>query len=168
MPPRHPKSMVQWLQLFQDPLLLEVCTVFQILFCFYIAGIKTASFLWCTFTTKGLSLICFGWTQMDNGHYSGVTMEQVILCVIILSEYKIPGHNSITSYLPMSKKAKEGNVRKELPKSISLKILFGFIMLISPANTCEHKTKAIVFRNVGGFEALHCCFCCPLINYILI
>lgn len=95
-------------------------------------------------------------------------MDQVILDDIPFSKYKIPRHNSITSNLPMSEKAKEGDVRKEFPKDISFQILFSFIMSVSPADTGKHKTEAILLRNVGGLEALHCSFRCPFIHHILI
>lgn len=105
---------------------------------------------------------------MNESHYGGVAVEQVILGVITFSEDEIPSHNPITSYLPVSKKAKEGDAREEFPKGICFKVLLGFVMLVSPAHTRKHKTKAVVFRNVGGLEALHCSFGCPLVDDILI
>lgn len=95
-------------------------------------------------------------------------MKQVILYVITFSQYEIPSNYSITSYFPMSEKAKEGNVRKKLPKCIRFHIPFGFIMPIASANTRKHEANGVTLGDVCCFETLHGGFCCPLISYILV
>lgn len=93
---------------------------------------------------------------MNESHDGRVTMEQVLFLDLVASpQYEVPSDYAVTSNLPISKEAKQGDTGKQLPKGIGLDIARGSVVLEASANARKHEANSVLFRDVGCFEALH-------------
>ena len=93
---------------------------------------------------------------MNERHDGRVAMEQIFFLDLVTSpQYEVPSDYAVTSNLPISKEAKQGDTGKQLPKGIGLNIALGSVVLEASANARKHEANGVLFRDVGCFEALH-------------